>query len=120
MTKEDILTIKYQYFTKIDKFAKTGLNLVFVSQWIIQVKKIFNKPQKGLKSDFLWKKSDVLLNTKIFQRKIITSLSKMLNPLHYLFSKLSFLKNKAIFSICILLNRHDICLLSINIQALTL
>jgi hypothetical protein len=44
----------------------------------------------------------------------------MLNPLHYLFSKLSFLKNKAIFSICILLNRHDICLLSINIQALTL
>jgi len=120
MAEEDMTTINYQYFIKIDKFAQTGLNLVFVSLWIIQVKKIFNKPQKGLKSDFLWKKYDVLLNIKILRRKIIISLSKMLKPLLCLFSKLSFLKNKAIFSFYILLNRHDICLLPINIQALTL
>ncbi len=111
-----MLTIEYKYFIKKDRFAKTGLNLVFASLWKIQVKKIFNKPQKGLKRDFLWKKFDVLLNTKIFQRKTITSLSKMQKLFLYLFSKLSFLKNKAIFSVCILLNRHDICSLSTIIQ----
>lgn len=120
MTKKDMSTIIYQCFIEMNKFANTQSNHVFVSLCKNQVKKIFSKLPKGLKSGYPWIRYGVFLNTKIFRRKIIASLSKMLKHLLCLFSKLSFLKNKAIFSVCILLNRHDICLLSINIQSLTL
>jgi hypothetical protein len=120
MTKTDMITIIYQHVMKLNRFAGTQLNPVFASLCKSQVKKIFSKRLRELRNGFLWIIYGLFQSSRIFQRKITTSLSKMQKPFLYLFLKLFFLKNKAIFSVCILLNRHDICLLSINTQSLTL
>ena len=131
MTKTDILLINKQCIVKTNRFAKNNKGQCcfsskpkqlipdYVSLCKSQVKQIFNKLPKGSKNDSLWIRYGVSLSIRIYHQRNITNSSRMLNQFLYLFWKLFFLRKKAIFSVCILLDRHDYCLLHTSIQSLT-
>ena len=80
-TSFDMLTLNCQCGRIINRFAWAGIIAGLVSLCRKRKTGILKKQLKGSKKECLWKKSGVSLNTGIYPRKVMSSLSKMLKLL---------------------------------------